>query len=159
MKTETENGTADFRDFITGVQTGLFNGRIGGMVGWFHLIFGLLLFVVFTQTGAYMRADFPDKEAIPQELRVLMRSRHIYILFSALIHIALGAYFQTRTRVPAQILQYAGSAFLTVASVFLVWAFITETYYLQHFSDTSRYGIYMSLAGVGLHALSAISRR
>ena len=126
---------------------------------WFHLIFGVLLFVVFTQTGEYMRADFPDKEAISQELRVLMRSRHIYILFSALIHLALGDYFMTRTRVPARILQYSGSALLVAASVLLVWAFITETYSLQHYSDISRYGIYLSLAGVGLHALSAIDRR
>jgi hypothetical protein len=127
-------------------------------MSWFHLIFGLILFVVFTQTGSFMRADFPDKDAIPQELRILMRSRHIYILFSALIHIAIGAYFQSRVRTPARILQYSGSAFLTIASVLLVWAFITETYSLQHFSNISRYGIYMSLAGVGLHALSAIDR-
>ena len=127
-------------------------------MSWFHLIFGIILFVVFTQTGSYMRADFPDKDAISQELRILMRSRHIYILFSALIHIALGAYFRNRVRLPARILQYAGSGFLTVSSVLLVWAFITETYSLQHFSDISRFGIYMSLAGVGLHALSAIDR-
>jgi len=127
-------------------------------MSWFHLIFGLILFVVFTQTGSFMRADFPDKDAIPQELRILMRSRHIYILFSALIHIAIGAYFQSRVRTPARILQYSGSAFLSIASVLLVWAFITETYSLQHFSNISRYGIYMSLAGVGLHALSAIDR-
>ena len=127
-------------------------------MSWFHLIFGLILFVVFTQTGSFMRADFPDKDAIPQELRILMRSRHIYILFSALIHIAIGAYFQSRVRTPARILQYSGSAFLTIASVLLVWAFITETYSLQHFSNISRYGIYLSLAGVGLHALSAIDR-
>ena len=127
-------------------------------MSWFHLIFGLILFVVFTQTGSSMRADFPDKNAIPQELRILMRSRHIYILFSGLIHITLGAYFRSRVRTPARILQYSGSAFLTIASVLLVWAFITETYSLQHFSNISRYGIYLSLAGVGLHALSAIDR-
>ena len=126
---------------------------------WVHLIFGVLLFVVFTTTGSCMRADFPDKDAIPQELRLLMRLRHIYILFSSLIHLVLGAYLRTGTQVPALILQYAGSAFLITASGLLVWAFITETYALQHFSDISRYGIYMSLAGVGLHALSAIERR
>jgi hypothetical protein len=55
-----------------------------------HLAFGLGLFIVFTITGSYMRVDFPDKDAISQELRVLMRARHIYTLFSALIHMALG---------------------------------------------------------------------
>src|SRR5687768_16333880 len=104
-------------------------------MGWFHLIFGIVLFIVFRQTGAFMRADFPDKNAISQELRILMRSRHIYILFSALLHIVLGVYFQTRERTSAKILQYAGSAFMTGSSVLLVWAFVTETYSLQHFSD------------------------
>lgn len=43
-------------------------------------MFGILLFIVFTVTGKYMRVDFPDKDAIDQFLRILMRSRHIYIL-------------------------------------------------------------------------------
>lgn len=126
---------------------------------WIHLVFGLILFVVFTQTGTFMRIDFPDKDAIPQELRLLMRSRHIYILFSALIHLVLGIYMQIRTALWQRILQLAGSAVLLASSVLLVWAFITETYSLQHFSDISRFGIYTSLAGVGLHLLGGVSRR
>jgi len=127
------------------------------MFRWSHLIFGFILFIVFTQTGAYMRADFPDKEAIPQELRLLMRSRHIYILFSALIHLALGIYMQIRPAVWQKTVQYSGSAVLFASSVLLVWAFITETYSLQHFSDISRFGIYTSLAGVGLHLLGGMN--
>jgi hypothetical protein len=118
---------------------------------WAHLIFGLLLFVVFTQTGQYMRVDFPDKEAISQELRLLMRSRHIYILFSALIHLALGVYLQPRTGTARKLLQHSGSVVLFASSVLLFWAFVVETYSFQQFSDVSRYGIYTSLAGVGLH--------
>lgn len=126
---------------------------------WVHLVFGIVLFFVFTTTGSYMRADFPDKEAISPELRVLMRSRHIYILFSALIHMALGVYLQLRPETGRKVLQYAGSAFLFLASGLLVWAFVLETYSLQHYSDFSRYGIYTSLAGVGLHLLGGIGRR
>ena len=126
---------------------------------WFHLIFGILLFIVFTVTGRYMRVDFPDKEAIPQELRILMRSRHIYILFSALIHLVLGAYLRMGAEFGNKILQYAGSAMLIASSVLLVWAWIVETYSLQHFSDISRNGIYTALAGVGLHVLGGLARR
>jgi len=128
-------------------------------VNWFHLIFGVVMFVVFVTTGKFMRVDFPDKDAISQELRILMRSRHIYILFSALIHLMLGAYFQLRPEVGRKILQFAGSAILFVSSGLLVWAFVTETYALQHFSNLSRYGIYTALAGVGLHLLAAIEPR
>ena len=132
---------------------------ISVLVNWFHLIFGLVMFVVFVTTGKFMRVDFPNKDAIPQELRILMRSRHIYILFSALIHLSIATYYQVRTQTAAKILQYAGSFFLTAASVLLVWAFIWETYTVQHFSDLSRNGIYFSLAGVVLHLLTRIERR
>src|SRR5215208_1232240 len=109
---------------------------------WFHLIVGLLMFVVFVTTGKFMRMDFPDKGEIPQELRLLMRSRHIYILFSALIHLSLGVYLQLRPQLWRKVVQIGGSAALVFSSVLLVWAFVVETYSLQHFSDLSRNGIH-----------------
>jgi len=128
-------------------------------MSYFHLAFGIVLFIVFVTTGRFMRIDFPDKDLIPQELRLLMRSRHIYILFSALIHLALGVYLQMRPPLWQKILQYGGSAVLILSSVLLVWAFVTETYSLQHFSDISRNGIYASLAGIALHLIGGVSRR
>ncbi len=106
-----------------------------------------------------MRADFPDKDAIPQELRLLMRSRHIYILFSALIHLALGVYLSLRPATWRKIVQIAGSVVLLVSSIYLVRAFIVETYSLQHFSDLSRTGIYASLWGLGLHLLGGAVKK
>ena len=122
-----------------------------------HLIFGVLLFIVFAITGRYMRVDFPDKEIIPQELRLLMRSRHIYILFNALIHVALGIYLQMRPHRVIRVFQYAGSLTLAVSSGVLLWAFIAETYQYQQFSELIRWGIYTSLAGVTLHLVSGLN--
>ena len=118
---------------------------------WFHLIFGLALFFVFTTTGSYMRADFPDKDAISQEFRLLMRSRHIYILFAALINVVLGVYLQLRPQLVLKILQIMGSMVIAIGSVLLVYAWYVETYGLQHFSNLSRNGIYITALGVGLH--------
>lgn len=128
-------------------------------MSWFHLIFGILLFVVFTTTGNFMRADFPDKDLIPQDLRLLMRSRHIYILFSALIHLMLGVYLQLRPEIWRRVIQYGGSAVLVFSSLLLTWAWYVETYKIEHFSDLSRNGIYASLAGVGLHIIGGINRQ
>ena len=125
-------------------------------MSYFHLIFGLLLFAVFTITGQYMRADFPDKVEMDQTLRILMRSRHIYILLSSLIHISLGVYAQLRPRLAQKILQLSGSAVLVFSSVLLFWAFVVETYYLQGYSSYSRNGLYLSLAGVVLHLLGGL---
>ncbi len=126
---------------------------------WAHLVFGVLVFVVFTITGRYMRIDFPDKYMIPQELRLLMRSRHIYILFSAMLHLLLGAYLIMRPESWRQISQYLGSAFLFVSSALLLQAFIVETYQYGHFTDMSRFGIYTSLAGIGLHLVGGVRAR
>lgn len=126
-------------------------------VKWFHLIFGILLFIVFTITGKFMRVDFPNKDAIDQFLRVLMRSRHIYILFSALIHLTLGVYLTMSARIWQKLFQFAGSILLSVSSILLVWAWYVETYQTQQFSDISREGIYLSLAGVILHLIGGVS--
>lgn len=119
-----------------------------------HLIFGIVLFVVFLATGRFMRMDFPDKDIIPQELRLLMRSRHIYILFSSLIHILLGLYLRMHEDVWRKCLQVFGSILLFLASALLIWAFVFETYSAKHFSEISRYGLYASLAGTIFHLLS-----
>ena len=125
----------------------------------FHIIFGLIMFVIFLITGQLMEAHFPDKETMSQHLRLLMRSRHIYILFASLIHLAMGVYLLISDVARTRYMQYAGSAFLTIASGLLIWAFFEETYSVQGYSEFSRFGIYLSAAGVLLHLLSGIERR
>ena len=121
-----------------------------------HLIFGIILFVIFLVTGRFMRVDFPDKEIIPQDLRILMRSRHIYILLSSFLHIILGLYLQIQLQLWRKSLQLFGSFLLMLGSVLLIWAFIYETYTIQHFSDISRYGLYATLGGTISHFLGKV---
>ena len=128
-------------------------------MAYLHLIFGILLFIVFAITGKFMRWDFPDKEIIPQDLRILMRSRHIYILFSALIHLVLGVYLQVSAKTWRKVLQMLGSTLLIAASGLLIWGFIYDTYYAKTFSDVARFGIYLSLAGVGFHLIGGFTRQ
>jgi hypothetical protein len=123
-----------------------------------HLIVGSLGFIAFVVTGRFMRIDFPDKDLITPELRILMRSRHIYILFSALIHLMLGIYVSTGPDLRRRLFQYVGSLFLVASTGVLVWAFVVESYSLQQFSDISRRGIYMSLAGVIIHIIGGIGQ-
>jgi hypothetical protein len=125
-------------------------------MSYFHLIFGFLLFWVFTITGQYMRSDFPDKSEMDQTLRILMRSRHLYILLSSLIHLSMGVYVQLRPRMLQKAFQITGSAVLVTSSLLLVWAFIVETYYVQGYSSYSRNGLYLSLAGVILHLIGGL---
>ena len=128
-------------------------------MGYVHLIFGTILFIVFLTTGRFMRWDFPDKEIIPQEFRMLMRSRHIYILFSSLIHILLGLYWQTRKSALQKYLQLLGSTLLIISSILFVWAFVYETYQAHSFSEISRQALYLTLAGTIVHSISKIGRK
>ena len=106
-----------------------------------------------------MRVDFPDKEIIPQDLRLLMRSRHIYILLSSLIHIVLGIYLQIHPQIWRKVLQIFGSVWLISGSILFVWAFVYETYATGHFSDISRFGLYTTLAGTVLHLFGGFKIR
>ena len=122
-------------------------------MSYLHLIFGIVLFIVFTVTGKFMRVDFPDKEIIPQDFRMLMRSRHIYILLSSLINLVLGVYLQIHAETWRRIVQLCGSLLLFAAGALFVWAFVYETYTTRHYSDISRYALYVSLWGTGLHLI------
>ena len=124
-------------------------------MAYLHLIIGIIVFIIFAITGRFMRWDFPDKEIIPPELRILMRSRHIYILFSALIHLALGVYLQIYQQIWRKTLQISGSILLIISSSFLIWGFVYDTYYAKTFSDIARFGIYLSLAGISFHLIGS----
>lgn len=124
-----------------------------------HLIFGIVVFVIFLATGKFMRADFPDKEIIPPEFRMLMRSRHIYILFSSLMHILLGLYFQPQAALWRKYLQLFGSVLLIISSVLFVWAFVYETYTTRGFSEVSRLGLYLTLGGTIAHLIGNFAHK
>jgi glucan phosphoethanolaminetransferase (alkaline phosphatase superfamily) len=97
-----------------------------------------------------MNHDFPDKELISQDFRLLMRSRHIYILLSSLIHICLGVYLQIRPDW-RKFLQIFASILLFVGSILFVWAFFYETYTTKIFSEVSRFALYSTLGGTIFH--------
>lgn len=120
-------------------------------MSYLHLIFGIAVFIIFLITGKFMRVDFPDKDVIPQDFRLLMRSRHIYILLSALLHILLGLYFQTSAKTWRKVLQIFGSLLLFAGTITLVCAFFYETYTAHSFSEASRSGLYLTLAGTLIH--------
>src|SRR5262245_2536677 len=100
-----------------------------------HIILGIVVFVIFLITGQFMEAF--DKETITPDLRLLMRSRHIYIIFNAMIHLALGVYLRLDEQAWRKWLQIIGSILLTLGSILLIGAFFMETYQTKTFSVLS----------------------
>ena len=78
-----------------------------------HLIFGVLVVLVFLLTGQYM--DFQDpkvRELTDEGTRMMFRSRHIYLLLAGLINLGVGVYFTYHRTAWRKSLQVVGSALI-----------------------------------------------
>ena len=127
-----------------------------------HLIAGLVVVATFLLTGQYLRHCFPSKESLREltdGVRLLFRSRHIYILCAGLLNLALGLYFENRTARWRRAVQFAGSALLLVAPVLLFAAFVVEPARSDLDTPLSHFGLYALFGGTMLHAVSGIRGR
>lgn len=122
----------------------------------FHLIFGLLLFVVFVLTGQYMDRVLHHLQGMPDGPRMLYRSRHIYILLTALLHLGIGSYIQYQTDTLRRMLQWFGSMLITIAALLFLVAFFYEPSLSGLYAPVTKKGIYLIAVGVLLHLLSTV---
>jgi hypothetical protein len=121
-----------------------------------HLIFGIVALAAFAFTGSVMRAHIPPLHELGDDVRLMYRSRHIYLFTSGIANVLLGVYFSPMQSAMKRSLQYAGSLLLLAAPVFLFAAFFAETKHgLAESTWRSHYGIYALFAGTLLHLLSA----
>lgn len=111
-----------------------------------HRWFGIALLVVFALTGQYMlRAHVAEMTAGP---RLLYRSRHIYILFAALLHLTLGTFLVRRMDRRARTLQTIASALLVIGSSLLIAAFFDDP---RHIDGVP---LHLALSGGGIRAVA-----
>ncbi|WP_422362086.1 hypothetical protein [Reichenbachiella sp.] len=114
-----------------------------------HAIVGLLTFVIFLQTGWYMKTN--DIGNLSDTERMIYRAGHIYFLFSGLLNLSIGVQLQFSTAAWKKKVQYVGSILLLVSPVIFLYGFYQEAN-LGHIERAmTRIGIFLSLAGTGLH--------
>ena len=123
-----------------------------------HLIFGILIFVVFLLTGQYMDRMHNHLDGMPDGTRLLYRSRHIYILMASMVHLVLGVYLVRHNGRVHRLLQVAGSLFLGIGTLLLLRAFMTEPATGISVTPFTQWGMYLLLAGVIFHILSGLRR-
>jgi uncharacterized membrane protein YfhO len=123
----------------------------------FHLIFGFLLVIAFLLTGQYMDKVHNHLEGMPDGPRMLYRTRHIFILLSALLHLGIGSYFIYRQETTRRILQLLGSLLITIAPVLFIVGFFHEPKLLGLYTPLSHKGIYLIAVGTLLHLLSGVN--
>jgi len=122
----------------------------------FHLIFGIIVLVVFLLTGQYMDRFHEHLQHTPDGPRMLYRTRHIFILMSGLLHLGIGSYFSYRVQTWRRALQYLGSALITIAPVLITIAFFYEPHLQGLYAPLSKRGIIMLAVGALLHVVSGV---
>lgn len=122
----------------------------------FHLIFGLVVLVVFLLTGQYMDRYFNHLEGMPDGPRMLYRTRHIFILLAALLNLGLGRYLRIDPTPLRRGLQIFGSMLIVGATILFIVAFFYEPNLVGLETPLSHRGMYAIATGTLLHLLSGI---
>lgn len=101
-----------------------------------------------------MEFYYPHMDEVDDGMRMMLRSRHIYILLAGLVNIGVGAYFSYRTKLWRRILQGVGSILIILAPLLLILAFFYEPR-LENLQRTLTLpGIVSLFTGALLHLLS-----
>lgn len=125
----------------------------------FHLIFGLLVVLVFLLTGQYMHVYMHHMVGVPDGPRLLYRTRHIFILLAGLLNLGLGAYLVYRAERWARGFQWLGSILIVAASIILIAAFFFDSARGDLQTPWTHWGVKFIAIGTLSHLISAIPSR
>jgi len=120
-----------------------------------HIIAGLIFFIIFLLTGAYLSHHVTDLLEGHDRLRFSLRGNHIYILLSALIHLSIGAYLRQAESRRIGALQFAGSILMLFSTTMVVIAFFFEPKESLDRPVTLA-GMILALAGVAAHLYAGV---
>lgn len=124
-----------------------------------HLTFGVLVVIAFLLTGQYMDKYLNHLAGAPDGLRMLYRTRHIFILMAGLLNLGLGVYLTLHQQPWRRILQLTGSGLIIVASLLFIAAFFYEPKLTGLHTPLSHWGTYLMTAGTLLHLFGSAGKR
>ena len=121
-----------------------------------HLIIGFLFLLVFLATGAYMFFSFPDLYQGREEIRMMYRGTHIYLLFAASANLLMAGGLKTYDNWLANA-QVMSSVIVLLAPWLILVGFIIEppSYLVER--PFTFWGIVFLFVGVLLRALLHLS--
>jgi len=123
-----------------------------------HLVCGVLALVAFAASGQVMLRHVPPMHLLGDDVRLMYRSRHIYLLGSGIANVQLGLYVVPRRNSWERAFQYAGSMLLLAAPMLLGLAFVVETGHGMNRTWRSARGLQAMLGGTLLHFVAAVRR-
>ncbi len=127
----------------------------GNYFSFIYLFIGLLSLYFFTWTGKYLLSTYPDKPTIEIGFRVMLRSRHIFLLLISLVELGIGAYIQQCQTRTFLIIQWLAFICVILSHILFIYAFFFEVE-PTHIPNTPalHYATYILLAGIILHVLT-----
>lgn len=124
-----------------------------------HLAFGIFVVIAFLLTGQYMDKYHNHLAGMPDGMRLLYRTRHIFILLAGLLNLGIAAYFTRRLQLWRRTLQWLGSVLIFTASILFIVAFFYEPGLSDLYTPLSHWGTYTILAGTVFHLLSGVEQK
>ena len=91
-----------------------------------HYTIGILFLFVFLATGLFMRSRFAAPAEVDVGVRLMHRSAHIYILFSALLNLVVASGYRRANVHWCRRAQSVASALLLAAPTVFTAAFFIE---------------------------------
>ena len=124
-----------------------------------HLVWGMLALAAFVLSGQVMLRHTPPMHLLGDDMRLMYRSRHIYLLGSGIANVLLGLYLVPGRALWRLSLQCAGSFLFLAAPVLLAMAFLVETGHGLDRTWRSSFGLFAMVGGTLLHTVAAIWRK
>ena len=118
-----------------------------------HFFVGIAFFVLFLLTGVYMILNFPELYEGREEIRMMYRATHIYILMSSLVNLMPGNYLLGISGVNLMAFRKIASLLILVTPLVFFTAFIVEPpeYLIER--PIAFWGVVLLVTGVILHTL------
>jgi hypothetical protein len=126
------------------------------MLGKIHLIFGILVVIIFLLTGQYMDKNFNHLKDMELMNRALFRAGHLYILLFGLINAALGSHLKLSKITWINLIQKFGSLVVFGATILVIYGFFTELPTNDIERPLTRFSLYLILFGVSTHGLISL---
>lgn len=123
-----------------------------------HLVVGVLALIAFILTGQYLSHAYPNMTGVGDGLRMLLRSRHLYLMLAGAVNTALGLYLTARAPGWRTVVQRTGSVLLLIAPVLLIAGFFVDAPSGQLDRPLAPFGLYAVFGGIVLHLISGAKK-
>jgi len=124
-----------------------------------HLIVGVAGLIAFMASGLYMVWVHAGLQGMADGPRLFFRSAHIYLLWGALLNLALGCYLARLERGVLRHVQSLGSLLILAGPFMLGVSFFAEQHTPELDRPVGQLAIFLALGGALLHAVSTLGAR